>query len=100
MSEATTSSTNTHEQALIPPSSKNDKKYPVVICQEDLDMAFPFPIWFLLGWATLALAYLLKRDGSFQPASAACIIPALNCLALGVIASVPMGYAVRNRLGG
>lgn len=70
----------------------------VVIPKEDLDAAFPFPVAFIVGWALFGLSYLFPTSGEFviqpEPASIAALI---FSLALAVIASVPMGNAVRNR---
>ena len=70
----------------------------VVIPEKDLDAAFPFPWAFLLGWAMFAASYLFPVEGSTTmqistPVLAAVVISLL----LGIVASVPMGDAVRNR---
>ena len=73
----------------------------VTILQKDLDAAFPFPIAFLIGWAIFAISYLFPTDGSssmeFGIANIAAVIFSIT---LGIVASVPMGDAVRNRKAG
>lgn len=70
----------------------------VVISKQDLDAAFPFPIAFLLGWVLFAASYLFPADGSATlDVGAADLVAAAFALALGGIASVPMGDAVRHR---
>ena len=72
----------------------------VTIPTKDLDDAFPFPWAFLLGWAMFAISFLFPVDGSTAIVTSPSILAAVGCsLALGVIASVPMGEAVRNRNG-
>jgi hypothetical protein len=52
----------------------------------------------LLGWGLFALSYLFPTDGSSTVELAAgSVAAAVFSLALGVIASVPMGDAVRHR---
>ena len=70
----------------------------VVISTEDLDAAFPFPIVFLIGWVLFALSYIFPTDGSMTiDLSPVHLLGFVLSLALGAIASVPMGNAVRNR---
>ena len=70
----------------------------VIIPEKDLDAAFPFPIVFILGWILFAASYLFSTDGStalnFNPFNLAAIA---FSLILAVVASVPMGNAVRYR---
>lgn len=67
---------------------------------KDLQDAFPFPTAFLIGWALFGVSYFSPIDGSsdFQVTWYA-LVAALICLALGWIASVPMGDAVMTRNG-
>ncbi|MFT7625755.1 MAG: hypothetical protein ACI9WU_004946, partial [Myxococcota bacterium] len=70
----------------------------MLISKEDLDAAFPFPVAFLLGWALFALSYLFPTGGGAgMHLGVAELIAAAFSLALGVIASVAMGDAVRHR---
>jgi hypothetical protein len=63
-----------------------------------LDAAFPFPIGFLSGWSIYAFSNVLSLDGLRKIAvTTNGLIAAGASLALAVIASVPMGDAVRNR---
>jgi hypothetical protein len=72
----------------------------VVIPQEELDGAFPFPLAFILGWIIFALACLFPLDGSSKiEFTATSVLAAVASLALGYIASIPMGEAVKNRDG-
>jgi uncharacterized membrane protein YhdT len=72
----------------------------VVIPQKDLDDAFPFPLAFLVGWVIFALSYLFPLDGSAElQFTVTNILGAVFSLALGYIASIPMGEAVKNREG-
>ncbi|MBT4385055.1 hypothetical protein HOD30_04900 [Candidatus Peregrinibacteria bacterium] len=68
---------------------------------KDLDTAFPFPIAFILGWIIFAAAYLFPLNGGttldFNPLNIAAIV---FSLLLAVVASVPMGDAVRHRKAG
>jgi hypothetical protein len=70
----------------------------VTIPDEDLAKAFPVPYAFLLGWTLFGLSYFSPVDGSegFQVSWDA-IVSAFVCLAIGWIASVPMGDAVQKR---
>lgn len=75
-------------------NSTEDIKIPT----KDLDAAFPFPWAFLLGWTMFALSYLFPVDGSFAVQTSPSILAAVaSSLLLGIVASVPMGEAVRNR---
>ena len=76
------------------------------IPQADLDAAFPLPWAFLLGWSLFGLSYFCPliptANGSalFSRDSASSIwniIAAIVCLAIGWIASVPMGDSVKTR---
>ena len=70
----------------------------VVIPEKDLDAAFPFPWAFLLGWAMFAASYLFPVDGSTTMQTSTPVLAAVVIsLLLGIVASVPMGDAVRNR---
>jgi hypothetical protein len=70
----------------------------VTISQEALDAAFPFPWAFLLGWFLYGAAYLFSVNGGNGIAFTSwAVMGFLASLALGVIASVPMGEAVKNR---
>lgn len=70
----------------------------VTIPQEDLDAAFPFPWKFLLGWFLYAVSYLFSvRGGASVDVTLWGILALVFSLALGVVASVPMGEAVKNR---
>ncbi len=70
----------------------------VVIPEKDLDAAFPFPVAFVLGWVIFAASYLFPTNGSaaldLRPVN---LLAIAFSLALAVIASVPMGDAVRYR---
>jgi hypothetical protein len=65
---------------------------------KDLDAAFPFPIVFILGWIIFAASYLFPTSGAtameFELVNIAAIV---FSLILAVVASVPMGDAVRHR---
>ena len=70
----------------------------IVIPEKDLDAAFPFPWAFLLGWAMFAASYIFPVDGSMKIQTSPPILAAvIISLLLGIVASVPMGDAVRNR---
>jgi hypothetical protein len=70
----------------------------VVIPEQELRAAFPFPFAFLAGWVLFALSYLFPTNGSSTlDIGFADLIAVAFSLALGVIASVPMGDAVLNR---
>jgi len=70
----------------------------IVIPEKDLDAAFPFPWAFLLGWAMFAASYLFPVDGSTKIETSTPVLAAVMIsLLLGIVASVPMGDAVRNR---
>ena len=70
----------------------------MVIPEEDLDAAFPFPILFLIGWVLFAASYLFPTNGGTTiNLSAPNIVAICFSLLLGVVASVPMGNAVRYR---
>jgi len=75
-------------------NTKEDVKIPA----KDLDQAFPFPWAFLLGWTMFAASYLFSVDGSLNivltPSS---VVGGVVSLLLGIVASVPMGDAVRTR---
>ena len=78
--------------------AKSNNPNNVTIPKEDLDAAFPFPIAFLLGWALFAISYLFPTNGDFSmELGIANMVAVVFSLLLGVIASVPMGDAVRNR---
>ncbi len=63
-----------------------------------MDKAFPFPIAFLIGWVLFAISYLFPVDGGTELVfGISNIIAVVFSLMLGVIASVPMGDAVRYR---
>jgi hypothetical protein len=69
-----------------------------LIPREDLDAAFPLPIAFLIGWTLFGVSYFYPVDGSTDiVVTGTAIVSALVCLALGWIASVPMGDAVQSR---
>jgi len=74
----------------------------VVIPDDELQKAFPVPFVFLLGWTLFGLSYFNPVDtadaGNFQVGWDV-ILSALVCLAIGWIASVPMGDAVQKRNG-
>jgi len=79
--------------------SKDPNK--VTIPDADLDAAFPFPIAFLVGWALFAISYLFPTSGAYSMEfGTANIVAVIFSLLLGVIASVPMGDAVRYRKAG
>lgn len=70
----------------------------VVIPREELDAAFPYPWAFILGWVIFGVACLFPPGDAVAPAAGASNLAALAfSLALGWIASVPMGEAVRTR---
>jgi hypothetical protein len=74
----------------------------VVIPEADLDAAFPFPIVFILGWLIFASSYLFSTSGgtALQDLSPVTIAAIFFSLVLAVVASVPMGNAVRYRKKG
>ena len=79
-------------------AAKEAGKRKVVIPPKELDAAFPFPWAFLIGWGACALANLYPLDGSSEVAiTTEGIVAAVASLALSIIASVPMGNAVRDR---
>lgn len=70
----------------------------VVIPAAELDAAFVFPWAFIIGWGLYALAYFFPLDGGGNiEVSTAGIVAAVASMALAVIASVPMGNAVKSR---
>jgi hypothetical protein len=70
----------------------------VEIPEKDLNEAFPFPLAFLVGWVMYGIANLFPADGSMELAiDARSVASLVISLALGWIASVPMGEAVRFR---
>lgn len=74
----------------------------VVVPPHELDAAFPFPWPFLLGWSLFGASYLFPMNGSTkiitsEATSLRTLIRAATSLALGWIASVPMGDAVKTR---
>ena len=85
-------------------SLKRESGAPVEIPSEELDRAFPFPWAFLLGWALYGLANLFSSDGGGPwwtvDINARSVASLAISLALGWIASVPMGEAVRFRDAG
>lgn len=78
--------------------ANTDNANEVIIPEKDLDAAFPFPTFFLLGWLLFAISYLFSTDGSttldFSPINLAAVA---FSLILATISSVPMGDAVRYR---
>lgn len=69
-----------------------------VIPPEELDAAFRFPVAFLLGWTLLALSFLFPTSGDTHVTLSAPTLAAIGfSLVLGIVASVPMGSAVRHR---
>jgi|GEM_PF-3124816 len=70
----------------------------VVVPEEELKAAFPFPTVFILGWVIFASSFLFSAGGGWMlnitPVSLAAIF---FSLALAFIASVPMGDAVLHR---
>jgi hypothetical protein len=73
----------------------------VTIPQEALDAAFPFPWAFLFGWLLHGVAYFYSVDGGIGiNVTSWAAIGFLSSLALAVIASVPMGEAVKSRDSG
>jgi hypothetical protein len=82
-------------------SGSSTSKEDVTIPQEALDAAFPFPWAFLLGWLLYGGAYFFSVDGGTGiEVTSWAAIGFLACLGLGVIASVPMGEAVKTRDNG
>eukprot|EP00978_Attheya_sp_CCMP212_P047078 scaffold421215_cov61-Attheya_sp.AAC.1 len=72
----------------------------VNIPTKDLQDTFPFPTAFLIGWALFGVSYFSPMDGSIDlQVTWYALLAALICLALGWIASVPMGDAVMTRNG-
>jgi hypothetical protein len=70
----------------------------IVIPTAEIDAAFVFPWAFIVGWSFFALAYFFPLDGSSTPeVTTPAVIAAVASLALGIIASVPMGHAVKTR---
>ena len=79
-------------------SKDSRNKEGITIPKKDLDAAFPFPWAFLLGWAMFAGSYLFPSDGSSVIQTSPSTLAAVAfSLLLGIVASVPMGEAVRNR---
>ena len=79
-------------------AKESNGKEKVTIPTKDLDAAFPFPWAFLLGWTMFAASYLFPVDGSMTIQKSPCTLAAVAIsLLLGIVASVPMGDAVRNR---
>lgn len=81
---------------------KRNAGTPVEIPPAELDRAFPFPWAFVLGWVLYGVANLFSAtaaDGEpfAVDISASSIASVVISLALGWIASVPMGEAVRYR---
>ena len=76
-------------------------KKTVEIPENELKASFPFPVAFLVGWTLFGLSFFNPIDGSsvrFQVTAPALAAAAVS-LALGWIASVPMGDAVMTRNG-
>ena len=70
----------------------------VEVPKRDLDAAFPFPWAFILGWGLFAASYFFPTNGSQSvEIGTAEKVSAATSMALSIIASVPMGDAVRNR---
>ena len=70
----------------------------IIIPTAEIDAAFVFPWAFIVGWSFYALAYFFPLDGSITPeVTTPSVIAAIASLALGIIASVPMGHAVKTR---
>ena len=81
--------------------AKSKNPNDVVIPEKDLDAAFPFPIAFLIGWGLFAISYLFPTSGgSSMEFGIPNIVAVIFSLVLGIVASVPMGDAVRNRKAG
>jgi len=79
-------------------AKESNSKENIIIPTKDLDAAFPFPGAFLLGWTMFAVSYLFPVDGSFSIETSPSTLAAVAfSLLLGIVASVPMGDAVRNR---
>jgi hypothetical protein len=70
----------------------------VTIPKKDLDAAFPFPFVFILGWILFASSYLFSTDGSSAlNLNVVNLVAIFFSLVLAMVASVPMGDAVRHR---
>ena len=79
-------------------AKESNGKEKIMIPTKDLDAAFPFPWAFLLGWTMFAASYLFPVDGSMTIQTSPGTLAAVAfSLLLGIVASVPMGDAVRNR---
>lgn len=67
----------------------------------ELDAAFPFPKAFLIGWGFLATSYLFDSNVALPDVALDLTthnyISIAACLVLSIVASIPMGDAVRNR---
>jgi hypothetical protein len=82
-------------------ANKNSDGSGVEIPVNDLNDAFPFPIAFIIGWVVFGMSNLFPADGSFTVSpDARSVTAVVVSLALGWIASVPMGEAVRFRDAG
>jgi len=81
--------------------AKSNDPNNVVIPDKELDAAFPFPIAFLIGWGLFAISYLFPTSGGYNiELNAVNIAAVIFSVMLGIVASVPMGDAVRNRKAG
>ncbi len=81
--------------------AKSSDPEKVIIPDEDLDAAFPFPIAFLIGWTLFAISYLFPTNGgNTMEFGTPNIVAVAFSLLLGIVASVPMGDAVRYRKAG
>lgn len=70
----------------------------IIVPTEEINKAFVFPWAFIMGWAFFAVAYFFPLDGgSSTETSTPIFVAASASLALAVIASVPMGEAVKTR---
>lgn len=85
-------------KTLLLQEKQNSAEQEVTIPPKELDEAFPFPIAFLVGWVLFGLAYFFPVDGSTTfSVNKDSVPPFVVSVALSIIASVPMGHAVRYR---
>ena len=69
----------------------------VPLSKEAIDASFPFPWAFLLGWALYAAAYGFPASSTDIELTTPGMFASGFCVALSIIASIPMAYAVKNR---
>merc|ERR1712157_266802 len=69
----------------------------VPLSKEAIDASFPFPWAFLLGWALYAAAYWFPAGSTYIQLTTPGMFASGFSVALSIIASIPMAYAVKNR---